>query len=55
VNHVDMIPAHGSVSIKDDELFDSTGHTFGSTKVNPNRIELESSEHLWSIYSATMQ
>ena len=55
VTHVDTIPAHGSVSVKDTELFDSSGHSLAGAKVLPNRIEVEGKDHLFSVYSASLQ
>jgi hypothetical protein len=55
VYHVDMIPAHGSAEVSYDQLFDTSGHSFASTKVIVNRIELQSNDQLYSIYSAQLR
>ena len=55
VYRVEMIPGHGSVSIKESDFFDSTGNNMATLKAFPTKIQLEITDHLYNVANATMQ
>lgn len=52
VYHVSMIPAHGSVTVNPDQMFDASGENMAKVKATPSRVELQTGDRLYSLGTA---
>jgi hypothetical protein len=50
---IDVIPSQSTRSVGPSELYDTNGQTMASLKTTPNRVELQSGDHLWTLPTAT--
>ena len=52
VYKVGMVPSHGTVVVKPDQLFDSSGQNMSKLKATPNRVELQTGDRFYSLGTA---
>jgi hypothetical protein len=50
-----IIPAHGSISVNNDEFYDGNGETMRKVNALPSRVELQAGDRLYGLGTAQLQ
>lgn len=50
-----IIPAHGSISVDNDQFYDANGETMRRVNALPTRVELQTGDRLYGLGTAQLQ